>query len=54
MADTPQNNQTQAAESGKLTPELVRKVADKVAAMWQRDLTIDRERQRFGQGSQTR
>lgn len=29
-----------------VTPELVRQVADKVYAMWLRDLQIERERQR--------
>lgn len=30
--------------AGKLTPELVQKVADKVYALWQRDLRYEQER----------
>lgn len=34
------------ADDTAVTPELVRQVADKVYAMWLRDLQIERERQR--------
>jgi hypothetical protein len=47
MADTQPTNQSEQAEKGKLTPELVRRVADKVYALWQRDMTVERERKRY-------
>jgi hypothetical protein len=35
-----------AGNKGTVTPELVRQVAEKVYELWQRELAIERERQR--------
>jgi hypothetical protein len=39
-------NTTAAGNKGEITPELVRQVAEKVYELWQRELAIERERQR--------
>jgi hypothetical protein len=33
-----------SGKSAKVTPELIRQVADKVYALWRRDLQIEKER----------
>lgn len=38
--------QASPESNGEITPELVREVAEKVFILWQRELAIERERQR--------
>jgi hypothetical protein len=38
---------SETTKTNRLSPELVQKVADKVYALWLRDLQIERERQRM-------
>ncbi|MFO7540342.1 MAG: hypothetical protein R6X32_20070 [Chloroflexota bacterium] len=49
MAPTEQAAQTKSAKNGKPSPELVRQVTEKVAALWRRDLALERERERYRQ-----
>ncbi|MCP4360641.1 MAG: hypothetical protein GY796_21750 [Chloroflexi bacterium] len=50
MAESEQTTTDEMVKDGKPTPELVRKVVEKVYALWQRDLAIEFERQRRFKG----
>jgi hypothetical protein len=47
MPESPQTEQTAAAPQKKVSPQLVRDVANKVYDLWLRDLAIEEERKRF-------
>jgi hypothetical protein len=46
MAEEGTNDADRSAGSNPITPELVRQVADKVYALWLKELQIERERRR--------
>lgn len=44
MADQPTTNNNNAGQTSQSYQDLVQQIADKVWAMWQKELRIDRER----------
>lgn len=47
MPESQQTEQTAEAPKKKMSPQLVREVANKVYDLWLRDLAIEKERKRF-------
>lgn len=46
QAEQASTEQAATKGSGEISPELIRQVAEKVFKLWQRELAIERERQR--------